>query len=51
MNRYRINPEKGMEIGFYTVGDHVENPYTGQKISTDIIQSTTVSQVTASFFD
>ncbi|GMK49061.1 hypothetical protein PghCCS26_61910 [Paenibacillus glycanilyticus] len=34
MKKYRIHPENGMEIGFYTVGDHMANPHTSHKIST-----------------
>lgn len=28
-----INPEKGMEFGLYTLGDHMTNPVTEKKIS------------------
>lgn len=28
-----IDRSKGLEIGLYTLGDHIANPYTGQKIS------------------
>ncbi|WP_156291350.1 LLM class flavin-dependent oxidoreductase [Oceanobacillus salinisoli] len=30
MNEFRINPTRGMEIGLYTLGDHVSNPKTGE---------------------
>ncbi|ANU27143.1 LLM class flavin-dependent oxidoreductase [Planococcus versutus] len=33
MEQYRINPEKGMEFGIYTLGDHLPDPHTGQRIS------------------
>lgn len=33
MEQYRLNPDKGMEIGLYSVGEHFENPHTGHKIS------------------
>lgn len=33
MKQYRINPDKGMEIGFYSVGEHTSNPHSGDKIS------------------
>lgn len=26
-----INPEKGMEFGLYTLGDHMTNPVTEKK--------------------
>lgn len=29
----RINPDKGLEFGVYTLGDHLENPRTGERIS------------------
>ncbi len=34
MEKYRIDNAKGMEIGFYSVGEHTLNPHTGNKIST-----------------
>ncbi|ALX48932.1 LLM class flavin-dependent oxidoreductase [Lentibacillus amyloliquefaciens] len=34
MEKYRINPSKGMEFGLYTLGDHIPNPLTGERIST-----------------
>lgn len=33
MEKYRIHPEKGMEIGLYSIGDHLRNPLTGQRVS------------------
>jgi alkanesulfonate monooxygenase SsuD/methylene tetrahydromethanopterin reductase-like flavin-dependent oxidoreductase (luciferase family) len=33
MEKYRIHPEKGMEIGLYSIGDHLRNPLTGKRIS------------------
>ncbi|CAM4498809.1 alkanesulfonate monooxygenase SsuD/methylene tetrahydromethanopterin reductase-like flavin-dependent oxidoreductase (luciferase family) [Paenibacillus endophyticus] len=33
MMKYRIQSDKGMEVDFYTVGVHIENPHTGHKIS------------------
>jgi alkanesulfonate monooxygenase SsuD/methylene tetrahydromethanopterin reductase-like flavin-dependent oxidoreductase (luciferase family) len=33
MERYRINPSNGMEFGIYTLGDHIPNPLTGERIS------------------
>ncbi|MNC08225.1 Alkanal monooxygenase alpha chain [compost metagenome] len=33
MEKYRIHPEKGIEIGLYSIGDHLRNPSTGQRIS------------------
>ena len=33
MEKYRINPDKGMEFGLYTLGDHIPDPHTGQRIS------------------
>jgi hypothetical protein len=33
METKRIDSGKGMEIGFYSVGDHTSNPHTGSKIS------------------
>lgn len=34
MEKYRINTENGMEIGLYSIGDHLRNPLTGERIST-----------------
>ena len=31
MEKYRINP-KGLEFGLYTLGDHLANPWTGERI-------------------
>lgn len=33
MEKYRINPNAGMEIGLYTLGDHIFNPLDGQRLS------------------
>ncbi|MBN6205098.1 LLM class flavin-dependent oxidoreductase [Ralstonia pickettii] len=33
MESYRINPEKGLEFGVYTLGDHIPDPHTGKRIS------------------
>ncbi|CAM5200748.1 Alkanesulfonate monooxygenase SsuD/methylene tetrahydromethanopterin reductase-like flavin-dependent oxidoreductase (Luciferase family) OS=Ureibacillus acetophenoni OX=614649 GN=SAMN05877842_10241 PE=4 SV=1 [Ureibacillus acetophenoni] len=33
MEKYRINKNKGLEIGIYTLGDHIPNPHTGERIS------------------
>ncbi|ASN05797.1 LLM class flavin-dependent oxidoreductase [Virgibacillus necropolis] len=33
MEKYRIDPSKGMEFGIYTLGDHLPNPLTGERIS------------------
>jgi alkanesulfonate monooxygenase SsuD/methylene tetrahydromethanopterin reductase-like flavin-dependent oxidoreductase (luciferase family) len=33
MERYRIDPSNGMEFGIYTLGDHIPNPLTGERIS------------------
>ncbi|MFB9974123.1 LLM class flavin-dependent oxidoreductase [Allobacillus sp. SKP2-8] len=33
MEKYRINPDHGLEFGIYTLGDHIPNPYTGERIS------------------
>ncbi|WP_188208205.1 LLM class flavin-dependent oxidoreductase [Alkalibacillus aidingensis] len=33
MEKYRINPSKGLELGLYTLGDHLPNPHTGERIS------------------
>ncbi|GGK04572.1 luciferase [Lentibacillus kapialis] len=33
MEKYRIDPNKGMEFGLYTLGDHIPNPLTGDRIS------------------
>ncbi|ENH97824.1 oxidoreductase [Gracilibacillus halophilus YIM-C55.5] len=32
MEQYRINPKQGMEFGIYTLGDHLANPETGERI-------------------
>lgn len=33
MEQYRIDQSKGMEFGLYSLGDHIPNPLTGQRIS------------------
>lgn len=33
MEKYRLYPENGMEIGLYSIGDHLKNPLTGERIS------------------
>ncbi len=33
MQNYRIDPSKGLELGLYTLGDHIPNPHTGERIS------------------
>ena len=33
MEKYRINPTKGLEFGLYTLGDHIPDPTTGKRIS------------------
>ncbi len=33
MKKYRFNPDKGLEFGLYTLGDHMTNPHLGQRIS------------------
>lgn len=33
MENYRIDPSKGLEFGIYTLGDHLPNPLTGERIS------------------
>ena len=32
MEKYRINPNKGLEFGLYTLGDHLPNPLTNKRI-------------------
>ncbi|AOZ93072.1 LLM class flavin-dependent oxidoreductase [Paenibacillus crassostreae] len=33
MEQYRIKKEDGIEFGLYTLGDHLPNPHTGERIS------------------
>ncbi|SEN71062.1 Flavin-dependent oxidoreductase, luciferase family (includes alkanesulfonate monooxygenase SsuD and methylene tetrahydromethanopterin reductase) [Mesobacillus persicus] len=33
MEKYRIDASKGLEFGIYTLGDHLPNPLTGDRIS------------------
>ncbi len=33
MEKYRIDPSKGLEFGIYTLGDHLPNPLTAERIS------------------
>ncbi|WP_085992909.1 LLM class flavin-dependent oxidoreductase [Oceanobacillus senegalensis] len=35
MEKYRINPSKGLEFGLYTLGDHIPDPHTGERISAE----------------
>ncbi|WP_251460520.1 LLM class flavin-dependent oxidoreductase [Weizmannia agrestimuris] len=32
MDKYRLDPNKGLEFGVYTLGDHLTNPHTGERI-------------------
>ncbi len=33
MEKYRIDPSSGLEFGIYTLGDHIADPHTGERIS------------------
>ncbi|MFJ5624018.1 LLM class flavin-dependent oxidoreductase [Peribacillus loiseleuriae] len=33
MKQYRIDTDKGLEFGLYSIGDHLPNPHTGSMIS------------------
>jgi alkanesulfonate monooxygenase SsuD/methylene tetrahydromethanopterin reductase-like flavin-dependent oxidoreductase (luciferase family) len=33
MEKYRIDQSKGLEFGLYTLGDHIPNPHSGERIS------------------
>ena len=33
MEQYRIHPEKGLEFGLYSIGDHLPNPFEDKRIS------------------
>lgn len=35
MEQYRIDTSKGLEFGIYTLGDHLPNPLTGERISAE----------------
>ncbi|MCO7175383.1 LLM class flavin-dependent oxidoreductase [Sporolactobacillus kofuensis] len=35
MENYRIDPNKGLEFGIYTLGDHLPDPLTGERISAE----------------
>ncbi|MFT8319156.1 MAG: LLM class flavin-dependent oxidoreductase [Sporolactobacillus sp.] len=35
MEKYRIDPNKGLEFGIYTLGDHLPDPLTGKRISAE----------------
>lgn len=35
MEKYRIDQSKGLEFGLYTLGDHIPNPLTGERISAE----------------
>jgi len=32
MEKYRIDPDTGLEFGIYTLGDHMNDPHTGKRI-------------------
>jgi len=33
MEKYRIDQSQGLEFGLYSLGDHIPNPLTGERIS------------------
>lgn len=35
MEKYRINPNQGLEFGLYTLGDHMTDPNTNKRISAE----------------
>src|SRR5699024_5252498 len=35
MEKFRINKDAGMEIGLYTLGDHIFKPLDGQRLSAE----------------
>ncbi|WHY77892.1 LLM class flavin-dependent oxidoreductase [Neobacillus sp. WH10] len=35
MEQYRIDKNKGIEFGLYSIGDHIPNPLTGSRISAE----------------
>jgi len=35
MEKYRIDPSKGLEFGIYTLGDHLPDPLSGERISAE----------------
>lgn len=35
MEQYRIDANKGIEFGLYSIGDHLPNPHTGAMISAE----------------
>ncbi|MEI4770621.1 LLM class flavin-dependent oxidoreductase [Psychrobacillus sp. FJAT-51614] len=35
MEKYRIDQSKGLEFGLYTLGDHIPDPHTGERISAE----------------
>ena len=35
MEKYRIDQSKGIEFGLYSLGDHLPNPHTGERISAE----------------
>lgn len=35
MEKYRIHPENGLEFGIYTLGDHMPDPMSGERISSE----------------
>jgi hypothetical protein len=35
VEKCRIDQSKGQELGLYTIGDHIPNPQTGERISAE----------------
>lgn len=35
MEKYRIDESKGLEFGVFSLGDHLPNPITGQRVSAE----------------
>lgn len=35
LKKYGLDPSKGLEFGIYTLGDHLPNPLTGERISAE----------------
>lgn len=49
MEQYRMNADQGMELGFYSVGEHVSDPVAGRKISvqqriTELIEASKLAE-------
>ncbi|SDN88465.1 LLM class flavin-dependent oxidoreductase [Alkalicoccus daliensis] len=49
MQKYRINPDDGLEFGIYTLGDHLPDPATGERISAqerihDLVEYATLAE-------